>query len=278
MSGAGKKLADVANKTFKVGKRLPHTFENDICTVCGSPKRFERDGDFLYFGSFPQSLKAEGVTVAKNASVGGYYLGSDGEFYAKVIATPRLSSYCFANGERIIENEIYYFKVEPIKWRIVAEEDDRVLLHCENILTSMPFDDGGNNNYKTSSLRSWLNNKFLSMSFKSFEREIIEITDLGNTTEEIKDKAFIFSIEDQKNYSVTVSGKRLTGMRFVTDYSRALGGEYGSYPIELAGLHNWWTRTPEGNKCALGGSNYPAPQEPDFPHRGVVPAMWVELR
>lgn len=129
----------------------------------------DSDGDpqIVTFGSFPQSKKTDdtiSVDDTDSKSVGSftYYKGSDGEWYAKIEKNSRVS----------------YYKVEPIKWRVLTENYDhdnnastpgKKLLLAENILINCRYYDYihvnrtiGNatiyeNNYKYSRIRAYLN-------------------------------------------------------------------------------------------------------------------------
>ena len=67
-----------------------------------------REGNFIYFGSYPQSKKEKNVIVYDDGS------GSDGNKYC------RISHYCY--------------KYEPIKWEILYENESEILLISEKIL------------------------------------------------------------------------------------------------------------------------------------------------
>ena len=106
---------------------------------------YVRDGEFIYFGEYPQTIKADNVTITETQDDRGHYLGSDGFYYAKVKATPCASYYTFSTGEAIDGGKDYYFKVEPIRWRILNEENGEALLLCDNIIDKYIFDDSSNN-------------------------------------------------------------------------------------------------------------------------------------
>lgn len=77
-------------------------------------------GSYVTFGLWPQTIKSKNVTVNENdfkvVGMFTYYRGSDGEWYAKIKETVYYAFY--SNGERV-GNGFKYFKVEPIKWRIL---------------------------------------------------------------------------------------------------------------------------------------------------------------
>lgn len=118
-------------------------------------------GNYVTFGLWPQSEKADDVTVyevqVKNYGAFTYYKGSDDALYAK-------------QGEK-------YYKVEPIKWRVLTTDFDhdanastpgKKLLLAENILIKGCYYNYGvnrsisnatvyPNNYEYSSVRAFLN-------------------------------------------------------------------------------------------------------------------------
>ncbi|MBR5095689.1 MAG: hypothetical protein IK094_01120 [Treponema sp.] len=87
---------------------------------------------YVYFGNYPRSRIASGVTVddsdtAEKHTFGNYtyYKGSDGEWYAKHKVKGNYSYYASATpGERgdSVESDgtVVYFKLEPIKWRVLT--------------------------------------------------------------------------------------------------------------------------------------------------------------
>ena len=104
----------------------------------------------------------------------GYYLGSDGYFYAKCIENARQATYTYTDDTPVLEKKVNserYFKVEPIKWRVLntSEETGNKILLAESILISnFPYygtwdtrtlNDGTihANNYKYSNIRAYLN-------------------------------------------------------------------------------------------------------------------------
>ena len=134
---------------------------------------------YVLFGDWPQTIKADDVTINENVSeIHGtftYYSGSDGNWYVKCAENADDSGYTYSNGTSVKQwdaNSTQYFKVEPIKWRILTENYNgtgKALLLAENILTTIMYYDhydvertiNGNivytNNYKESKIRAYLN-------------------------------------------------------------------------------------------------------------------------
>ncbi|MBR4449677.1 MAG: hypothetical protein IKS30_05705, partial [Treponema sp.] len=87
-------------------------------------------GTYYKFGDFPQTIKDSSVTISTSTPIyNGWYLGNDGYFYekctAKICDTSGSSRKC-SNGTTILTNgTVYYFKVEPIKWRYLNYVEDK---------------------------------------------------------------------------------------------------------------------------------------------------------
>ncbi|MCR5496198.1 MAG: InlB B-repeat-containing protein [Treponema sp.] len=126
--------------------------------------------DLVKFGDFPQTIAASGITYSSSTVYNGWYLGSDGYFYEECSANPK-DSYTFSNNVTISSGTTYYFKVQPIEWRVLKTDDEArtKLLLAEKILTAnVPYYGSTDsrtlnnttiyaNNYKYSNIRAYLN-------------------------------------------------------------------------------------------------------------------------
>ena len=291
-----------------------HYYQNGVCIRCGVVS-YTRDGDYIYFGEYPQTIKADDVTITDTQDDRGYYLGSDGCYYAKVTAYSRGdlagTTYTFSTGEIVTTGEVYYFKVEPIRWRILRENKSMMtaFLLCENAITSMAYQsdyygvttgsiyryftrangapEGTKaRNYEYSEVRQWLNETFYETAFSELQQQIIRTITVNNGSEgNTEDKIFILSTEEatDSDYGFAQAEKTTDSDRFAffTDYTIAMGGEVSRrYPDNCT----WWLRSPS--------PKYPL--EDDFRVTdvyfdgsiasnwvgrisGVVPAMWIDL-
>ena len=130
---------------------------------------------YIYFGDFPKTVKASNViideTETKEQGGSTYYLGSDGSWYEKCRENPCESGYTYSDSTAIGSSQ-KYFKVEPIKWRVLTEDfngSGKWLILAEDILTSnIPLYDNlsdrtidgkkvYSNNYEHSKIRAYLN-------------------------------------------------------------------------------------------------------------------------
>ncbi|MBQ2552763.1 MAG: hypothetical protein II563_07970, partial [Treponema sp.] len=139
------------------------------------------DWTYVLFGDWPQTIKDSDVEVdeSKSVEVGmfTYYMGSDGNWYVRQQEKAYESGYKYTDGSTVKQssaNSDKYFKVEPIKWRVLTDNySGKKLLLAENILAACQYYDNNlnrngsiyPNNYKESRIRAYLNG--LSYNIKS---------------------------------------------------------------------------------------------------------------
>ncbi|MBR7080665.1 MAG: hypothetical protein IKI40_09125 [Treponema sp.] len=134
---------------------------------------------YVYFGEWPQTIKATDVDLTpecKDVGMFKYWKGSDGFWYVNIRENAYHSGYKYSNGTDVGRYGVddstgsyrsRYFKVEPIKWRVLTNNyNGKKLLLAEDILINFMFYDYSNvdregsispNNYKESRIRAWLN-------------------------------------------------------------------------------------------------------------------------
>lgn len=105
------------------------------CTVTA-----EFPQSYIEFGLWPQSLKAENVKITEEQKkINGFsaFKGSDNNFYIKVESAESYSDKCkFQDGTGIENGKEYFFRLEPIKWRILSGSGtEKALLFSEKIIT-----------------------------------------------------------------------------------------------------------------------------------------------
>ena len=111
-----------------------------------------REGEFVYFGAYPQRLyKGMRAVGIKPQDEQGYFL------YLGSSSIKR----CAFLGEG--QYRMPYI-VEPIKWRILSEDYETLYLMSTKALDAQIFSTT-NNNYKESNIRAWLNDVFLNKAF-----------------------------------------------------------------------------------------------------------------
>ena len=280
----------------RIGK-CEDTNEDDLCDYgCGKSfaPAYTRDGDYIYFGEYPQTLKADDVTITETQDSRGYYLGSDGYYYAKVTATPNWDKYTFSTGATVSSGSVYYFKVEPIRWRILSESNGTALILCDSIIANQRYDDSYNN-YAESEIRAWLNEQFYETAFSELQKEVILVTEVDNSVystgyssnpyacEDTEDKIFLLSYREVTNsaYGFATSSTHDTARRMLTsDYARAIG-VWMSTSESYYGNGYWWLRSPSSNNSdyargVLSGGDADYDDSVGFSN-GVVPALQIWL-
>ena len=109
---------------------------------------------YVNFGSYPQTHISDLALINKLNKLTltnerGYY-EYDGNEYVKLSATPYAYgpnyNYVYSSGEKLIYHKVEWFKVEPIRWRILEENDGDYVLLSEMILdVSMYYHDINSN-------------------------------------------------------------------------------------------------------------------------------------
>ena len=246
-------------------------------------------GTYVTFGLWPQTKKASGVSIytTKTNVVGSctYYLGSDYEWYA--------------------EKSDDYYKVEPIKWRVVTDNYNstgKKLLLAEKAIFYMRWD-SYSKNYKNSDVRAWLNGDFINAAFTSEEQSKIPATDVDNSADSTtdvggniaratsaacdntNDQIFLLSVYEATMTAygfATYDYNDNARKRAPTDFTLASGAE----SIKWHNPIGWWLRSPSntsGNWIfhisnqgkPSDRSNATRPNDGDWTTGGIVPAICV---
>ena len=258
-----------------------HDIVDGQCANCDYEQPlYVLEGDYIYFGEFPQTVKAEDVEIYQQTNDKGYFKGSDGAWYAKIVAVG--NGYSFSDWSDVIGDTVYYFKVEPLKWRILSESEGVALILCESVITYETY--GSSNNYELSNVRAWLNNEFYNNAFNSLQKEIILTTLVENSSyfhqdhNDTEDKVFILSEEQAKNtnYFTSNDARKL----IATDYARAKGVTTSS---GVGWCGTWWLRTTYDQSNdknfyvygtgGIGGGDWTVTSYPF----GIVPALRIQL-
>ena len=252
-------------------------------------------GEYILFGSYPQTeVTDSAITTALNGMRGtlptssnsrdwtsyGYYISGNvtnfmwyidleysGEKYRGVYFTSYrpnnpLSSSSTSNSYQddngYSTGTVYWFKWEPIKWRILTESNGKAMILSELMLDSQQYDYDGSysNNYANSTIRAWLNDTFYNTAFGALQQAIIETTEVDNSVystgyssnhyacENTFDKVFLLSYREVVNSSYgfsTSTSNSTTRQKQGSDYCKT----QGSYTYTYNGNGNWWLRSPD---------------------------------
>ena len=285
-----------------------YTFDSSASTMSGEvfwdnslvlnvwyAQTYLRDGNYIYFGEYPQSLKDNDVEISNVRDNRGYYLGSDGFYYAKVVANHnhRWDSYdSFSNGEAIVKGNTYYFRVEPIRWRILTEINGELFILCDSIIDCHVYDEGNNNNYELSDIRKWLNNTFYSTAFETLQAELIKTTNVDNSLSSTGDKnnSNVCNNTNDKVFLLSYQEVTNESLGFATDTDRKMKESDYAIVMGVDGWASWALRSPSASYrgyiktviyTGTAGNHQTSVDgglgAADFYENGVVPAMWIKL-
>ena len=191
---------------------------------------------------------------------------------------------------------------EPIEWRVLAAEDDRVLIISQYCLDAVPYDIQGLMNrwqdteptvWESCYLRYWLNSDFLNTAFNAADQELILATQVetkdypeyGSTGCGItEDKIFALSFEEVFDLFADESDRIAKGTEFCLSRRLRFTDESG-IPEVQAGQLSWYTRnTIDDGKvskvvhydgtCYPGGTGNPVGGN----YYGVRPTMWINTK
>jgi hypothetical protein len=272
----------------------------------------------IEFGSYPQSQVTDGAIISALNSKGGswksynYYLTGDNPndgkmksssymyykdvtyqnekyrgvrftayrpHYLNWVWTANDDSFLFQEKNGYKKDTVYWFKYEPLKWRILDKSTGFII--CETIIDSQAYNNYtiwngkagkeelyyGNpdmtfyaNDYANSSLRKWLNNDFYNTAFSSEEKANIRTTALNNKcrptlsgtsgyerfdSADTDDKVFIPSYDEiiSNTYGFDRGPHEIDNLRRIegSDYAKCQGlCVFNNYDWS-----EWWLRTPE---------------------------------
>ena len=176
---------------------------------------------------------------------------------------------------------------EVIEWQVLEKKDNKILVISKYALDCVQYDSLFKDvTWETCSLRKWLNEIFIDVTFNSDEQALITETNVsadknpeystnpGNAT---KDKIFLLSISEVNKY-FSSDEERVCA---VTDYSKAQGA-YASDDKGGKATCWWWLRSPGYDlygaaNVGSDGSVYCSGHNVSDVYGGVRPALWITL-
>lgn len=270
--------ATCEHDTEEIG-RGNHTFDDGKCSVCGyiadgdvyqcfDEYTWSEDGQYVYFGEYPQSEVTDNAIVANlNWGVGmlpttdnsqqwtdygycfrgvaqgnmwyidlvlngvkyrGVYITSYRRAIPPAVYNAPWQQYQDDNG--YFTDTVYWFKYEPLRWRVLSQSDGTAFLMCDSIIDCQSYQDNyyvgedrldytnSNNapagtfanNYQYSTIRRWLNDDFYNTAFGAVAQQHILTTQVDNSAttnrgsetyacDNTYDKVFLLSWQDILN-------------------------------------------------------------------------------
>lgn len=280
------------------------SLRNSLNMVAGVPSAGNR-GKWTDYGYYISGSVQSYMWYIDVAYQGGRYRGVYFTSYRPYYTTNSSStddSDQDDNGYYI--NTAYWFKYEPIEWRILEQKDGTALLMANIILDSQQYYRTQNtrtvngktvypNNYKESDIRAWLNETFYKTAFDELAQRIIETTAVDNSApstasssnsyacENTQDKVFLLSHEEvnSSSYGLNMTTRQLKS----TDYAKSQGC-WQSTDSSYRGNGWWWLRSPRYNNSShthgvqLSGLANVYTSAVCYELHGVVPALWIRLQ
>ncbi len=255
-----------------------------IYTRVNQNKEHAFDGDCLFFGSYPQEKVPKGAlssaldrligVLPTSADSGAwtsykYYILDDNErdfmWYCDVTyegARYRAVYFCdyrpndtmntsddnYQEENGYLVGRVYWFRFEPILWRILEETDGKLHLIADACLDAQAYREVvWENSYVKSSIRCFLNEEFFKTAFSEDERLAVSLELVVNDMEDsdVIDPTTggpntldaVFLLSDSEAARLLPSGERKGR---ATDYARC----QGIYAEKHNGCSVWWLRTP----------------------------------
>ena len=205
---------------------------------------------------------------------------------------------CYQKDHGYTIDHVYWFKYEPITWRVLDVQSGKAFIMASLVLDSQNFHSSTTkrtingitvnaNDYKESYIRAWLNHDFYNVAFNSLEKDRIKTTlvdnspvSTGNTMNphecaDTYDKVFLLSYAEFM--SNTYRLKANTPNCFLaSDYAKS----QGIYPSS-SGYSWWWLRSPESSYNDYAhfvlNADVIDSSDVDRTYYGVVPALWISL-
>lgn len=276
-------------------------------------------GDYIYYGTYPQTDVTDSLGSVLNSQSGtwksyGYYSGSgswnDGKMVAsdymrykdveyngnkyRAVTFDSYRPYCtgytsstsntYQDDNGYTPNNVYWFKYEPIKWRVLDPSTGLVM--CATAIDSQAYNNYfiynssvsdsryayfGNesqtyysSDYANSSIRQWLNNDFYNTAFSSEQKSNILTSALNNDgyytltgttgyetldSASTNDKVFLLSYNEvlNSNYGFSTSSGTYDSARQLkgSDYAKSQGlYVYHSSGSSYDGCSYWRLRSP----------------------------------
>jgi|GEM_PF-2842271 len=281
---------------------------------------YKREGNYIYFGTYPQTKVTDSTIIsALNKEAGKlpnssntqkwtsykYYIkgknNTDFMWYIDVensgntyrgvyftsyrpfwITESSSASNSYQDEYGYYTSTVYWFKYEPIKWRILNESNGEALIFSEMAIDSQEYypsdstssfsHNGGTgyaNNYELSNIRKWLNDTFYNTAFTSLQKALIIQTTVDNSERstnpddnatQVKSGNNGYACSNTQDYVFLLSVQEVTTSSYgfdsdynafdtarekkVTDYAKCQGADR-SIGSSYSGNGFWWLRSPD---------------------------------
>ena len=199
---------------------------------------------------------------------------------------------------------VYWFKYEPIKWRILNEENGKAFLFSDLVLdsisysaydpdnesTTAEFEHNGGlgyaDDYRLSDIRNWMISDFYYDAFDNIEQKLIESTyvkacTIGAHVKDTYDNIFLISRDEYENiYGILTQyydNHIYTGKEGGTPYQACLGGDYNENIYTGKQTWCWYTRSKHSDPDAVATGRWDFVGNSADRIAGVRPCIYLDL-
>ena len=145
------------------------------------------DGQTFKFGVYPQTQVTDSALIKQLTAVYAFddkpvKLGGNSYVRYEVPAksNPGGANFAVAHGFEV--GDVYWFRCEPIVWRVLEEKDGAKLLFADQVLDVHTYHatKATDVTWETSDVRAWLNSDFMDIAFDAAEQAFILVSETPN--------------------------------------------------------------------------------------------------
>lgn len=245
---------------------------------------------YVYFGSYPQG---EVVEEALTPAITGASYDGEGDAVVDGKKYRRISKEDVYNQKLFGNSQYRYFMWEPIKWRVLKNDGEKLFLLADKGLDSQAYHNQDLAvTWENSAIRQWLNEDFCQMAFEDVQQQVIKEQHLFNENHasgtegggDTRDKVFLLSQEDVDNIEYGFckdAGDYYSMVRKVqgSAYGNAIGGWNDSRFLETR-YCSWWLRSPgrsENMAAQVDAVGKIGDKGVNNAYMACVPALCVDL-
>ena len=217
---------------------------------------------------YPDYMFYKDVTYNGEKYRGVYFTSYKNNEYGTATIYPNQTRQYSYSYDPNTADTAYWFKYEKVEWDVLTIENGYAMLISHKIINSQSYSLTNNNNYESSSIRTWLNNTFYNEAFNTTEKEFIQETIVDNSAETTN--VFLLSYQEASSFYSENSER----VAFVTEYAKCENVD------SSATKGPWYLRSHDSstsavNTIAAGGSliNY----EAKLSYIGTRPVIWIKV-
>lgn len=209
--------------------RQPGSVDTDKEATVATPVY---DGDLVVYGMYPQS-EVSGNELTQDIVDASYDSNHDAEVDGVMYRRIAFEDVTYPLVPW--ETEYRYFVYEPVKWRVLYNQDGQMLLISDMILDCQYYEtEAGEFDWLSTDAYAWLNGEFKELAFTKDEQASIKATSAG--------EIFLLSDTELGKYMLVTGEFDVEDVKvYTSDYASAMGVKPG---IE-EGDANWYLRGEE---------------------------------